>query len=170
MIEKGKRTKHKLALIHEKIANQRKDFLHKLSTQLVKNHDSIAVENLNITEMLQNHCLAQSIQDSGWGMFVDFCKYKADWYGKNVLQIGRFEPSTKMCNICGTINNDLTLDNREWTCCKCHTHHDRDENAALNIKNFALRNYLCKELTFKNRNELPTLVGVLTYEATNVKL
>ena len=94
-------------------------------------------------------------------------KYKAEWQGKNIIQIGRFEPSSKTCNVCGTITKDLTLKDRDWTCTKCNTVHDRDVNAAINIKNFALRNYnkLCKELTYKNQNELPTLVGVLTSEA-----
>lgn len=162
---KGKRTKYKLAKLHEKVANQRKDFLHKVSTQLVKNHDSISIENLNISGMTQNHRLALSVSDVGWSSFVEMLKYKAEWYGKNILQIGRFEPSSKTCNHCGQINKELTLKDREWTCNGCGTLLNRDVNAAINIKNFALRNYLSTEHTLKNRNELPTLVGVLTYEA-----
>jgi putative transposase len=162
---KGKRTKYKLVILHEKATNQRKDFLNKLSTQLIKNHDTIAIENLNIKGMLQNHKLAGSISDAGWGMFVDMLKYKAEWYGKNIIQIGRFEPSSKTCNVCGNINEELTLKDRVWTCNNCNTIHDRDINAAINIKNFALRNYLSGEHRHENQNELPTLVGVLTSEA-----
>jgi putative transposase len=92
-------------------------------------------------------------------------EYKADWYGKNILRIGRFAPSSKCCNICGTINKELTLKDREWTCPKCNSVLDRDVNASINIKSFALKNNLSKELTLKNRNELPRLRGVLTSEA-----
>ena len=115
--------------------------------------------------MLQNHCLAQSIQDAGWSMFVEQCKYKADWYGKNILQIPTFEPSTKMCSVCGYINNDLTLNDRDWACPCCGKHHDRDENAAKVIKSY------CLNSIFKNKTaagyvveksvELPTLVGAV---------
>jgi len=162
---KGKRTKHRLALIHEKVVNKRKDFLHKTSTELIKNHDTVCIEDLCINGMLKNHNLAQSISDVSWSMFVDMLKYKADWYGKNILQIGRFEPSSKLCNVCGTIKHDLTLEDRIWTCKSCNTKLDRDVNASINIKFFALKKYLSTGLTLKNQNELPTLVGVLTSEA-----
>jgi len=162
---KGKRTKQKLAIIHEKVTNQRKDFLNKVSTELINNHDSIAIEDLNISGMVKNHKLAQSISDVGWGMFVSMLEYKAEWAGKNILRIGRFDPSSKTCNHCGTINKELTLKDREWTCCCCGSILNRDVNAAINIKNFALKNNLSVERRLKNRNELPTLVGVLTYEA-----
>lgn len=162
---KGKRTKHRLAVLHEKVANQRKDFLHKVSSELIKNHDSIAIENLQVDNMLKNHKLAQSIADAGWGVFVDFLKYKAEWYGVNILEIGTFEPSSKTCSCCGSINKELTLQDREWTCKSCGTLLNRDVNAAINIKNFALKNHLSVERRLKNRNELPTLVGVLTSEA-----
>ena len=109
--------------------------------------------------------LNKSINDVGWGMFVDMLKYKAEWYGKNIIQIGRFEPSSKTCNVCGTINKELELSDRVWTCDNCNTIHDRDINAAINIKNFALRNYLCTERIQENHSELPTLAGVMTYEA-----
>lgn len=161
---KGKRTRHRLAILHEKVSNQRKDFLHKVSSELIKNHDSIAIENLQVSNMLKNHRLAQSIQDAGWGMFVDFLKYKAQWYGINILEIGTFEPSSKTCSNCGSINKTLTLQDREWTC-SCGSVLNRDVNAAINIKTFALKNHLSAEHRLKNRNELPTLVGVLTSEA-----
>ena len=115
--------------------------------------------------MSNNHYLAGSISDVGWGMFVDMLKYKARWYGNNILQIGRFEPSSKTCSCCGYINKDLTLSNREWICFNCGVLHDRDINAAINIKNFALKNYLSVEYRLKNWNELPALAGVLTSEA-----
>jgi putative transposase len=162
---KGKRTKHRLNILYEYVTNQRKDYLNKISTQLIKSHDSVAIENLNIKGMLQNHNLSQSISDVGWGMFVDMLKYKSEWYGKNILQIGRFEPSSKTCHICGNINKELELKDREWICNGCGTVHDRDFNAAINIKNFALRNYLSVEHRQENHDELPTLVGVMTHEA-----
>lgn len=160
---KGKKTKYKLAKLHEKVANQRKDFLHKTSSKLIKNHDSLAIEDLSVSNMLKNHKLAQSISDVSWSTFVSMLEYKAEWYGVNLLKIGRFEPSSKTCSNCGIINKKLTLSDREWTCIKCNTHHDRDINAAINIKNFSLRNYVSGTDT-ENHDELPTLVGVMTHE------
>lgn len=162
--KKGKRTKLKLQKLHEKVANRRKDFLHKVSTDLVKNHDTIAIETLKVKNMIKNHNLAQAISDVSWGTFVTMLEYKAKWYGTNIIRIGTFEPSSKTCFTCGNINKELKLSDREWHCIKCNTTHDRDVNASLNIKNFALRNW-CTEDTLKNRNELPTLLGVMTYEA-----
>lgn len=161
---KGKRTKQKLAILHEKVANQRKDFLHKTSSVLIKNHDSFCIEDLNINGMLKNHKLAQSISDAGWSMFVTMLEYKAEWYGKNILKIGRFEPSSKLHANCGHINKDLTLKDREWTCPKCGEIVSRDLNAAINIKSFALKNIL-SGTDRKNQGKLPTLVGALTLEA-----
>jgi len=91
-------------------------------------------------------------------------EYKSEWYGTNILKIGRFEPSSKICSNCGNINKELTLKDREWTCFTCHSHHDRDINAAINIKSFALKNNL-SGTDRKNHDELPTLVGVMTHEA-----
>ena len=162
--KKGKRTKQKLAVLHEKVANQRKDFLHKVSSELINNHDSIAIETLQVSNMLKNHTLAQAIQDAGWGMFVTMLEYKAKWQGKNIMKIGTFEPSSKTCSCCGHINKELTLKDREWTCKGCGTLLNRDVNAAINIKNFALRNYL-SGTDRKNQGKLPTLVGALTLEA-----
>lgn len=161
---KGKRTRKKLAKLHEKVANQRLDFLHKVSTKLIRDNQTIALETLNIKGMVKNHNLAQSIADVSWGMFTQMLEYKAEWYGTNIIRIGTFEPSSKTCSCCGYINKELKLSDREWKCNGCGVVHDRDINAALNIKNFALRNYVSGTDT-KNRNELPTLVGVLTYEA-----
>lgn len=154
--KKGKRTKLKLQKLHEKVANRRKDFLHKVSTDLVKNHDTIAIETLKVKNMIKNHNLAQAISDVSWGTFVTMLEYKAKWYGTNIIRIGTFEPSSKCCSACGNINKELKLSDREWTCKKCNTIHDRDVSASLNIKNFALRNW-CTEGTLKNRKELPTI-------------
>jgi len=129
-----------IALLHEHIKNQRQDYLHKISLFLVKNYDTICMENLGVSNMVKNHNLARSISDMGWRELRTMVEYKCDWYGKNQSIIGRFDPSSKTCSNCGYINKELTLNDREWTCVKCNTKHDRDENAAKNIKNFGLRN------------------------------
>ena len=129
-----------VALLHEHIKNQRQDYLHKISLFLVKNYDTICMENLNVSGMVKNHNLARAISDMGWRELRTMVEYKCDWYGKNQSIIGRFDPSSKTCSNCGYINKELTLNDREWTCVKCNTKHDRDENAAKNIKNFGLRN------------------------------
>lgn len=153
---KGKRTKNKLVRLYEKIASQRKDFLHKKSFKLVSENQTIAIEDLNIKGMLKNRCLSKSISDVGWSMFTTMLEYKCRWYGVNLLKIGRFEPSSKTCSICGNVNKKLTLEDRSWICVNCNTQHDRDINAAINIKNFALKNYVSGADT-KTQNELPTL-------------
>jgi len=162
---KGKRTKKKLAKLHENVVNKRKDFLHKLSSKLISENQTIALETLAVKNMVKNHNLAQSINDVSWSTFVTMLEYKADWYGKNILRIGRFAPSSKTCSCCGHINKELTLKDREWTCKGCNSVLDRDVNAAINIKNFALKNNLSVEHTLKNQGKLPTLVGALTLEA-----
>lgn len=162
---KGKRTKYRLVRLHEIVTNQRKDFLHKASTRLIRENQTICIEDLNIPGMLKNHNLAKSISDCSWGMFVDMLEYKAEWYGKNIIKIGRFEPSSKTCCECGYINHDLTLKDREWTCPSCGTVLDRDICAAINIQSFALNKHLSAEHRLKNQGELPTMVGALTPEA-----
>jgi len=160
---KGKRTKQKLARLHEKITNKRNDFLHKVTKKLIDENQAIALETLNVDGMMKNHKLAQAIQDVSWGKFNEFLTYKAEWYGVNILRIGQFEPSSKMCH-CGVVNKDLKLSDRKWTCKSCGSVNDRDLLAAQNIKKFALRNHVSRMET-KNQNELPTLVGVMTSEA-----
>lgn len=129
----------KVARQHEKISNMRKDFLHKLTYQLTHENQvsTICVEDLAVNNMIKNHKLARSISDVSWSNFRTLLEYKCDLYGKNLLVIGRFEPSSKMCT-CGYINKELTLADRKWICPNCHTYHDRDILAANNIKKFAL--------------------------------
>ena len=133
----------RLARQHEKVTNQRNDFLHKTSTAITKQYDTVCVENLNISGMMKNpggepHKLACAIADVSWGSFVSMLEYKCEWQGKNLVRIGRFEPSSKLCT-CGTINRDLTLRDRVWTCGSCGTTHDRDILAANNIVRFAFQ-------------------------------
>lgn len=134
------KAKQRLAVLHDKITNQRNDFQNKLSFRLVSENQAIALETLNIKGMIKNHHLAQAISDSAWSSFVIKLEYKAEWFGKTILRIGQFEPSSKVCNVCGYHKSDLTLKDREWTCPDCKTKHDRDINAAINIKKFALIN------------------------------
>ncbi|MDW7732222.1 MAG: IS200/IS605 family element RNA-guided endonuclease TnpB [Methanolobus sp.] len=135
-----KKQKLVVAKLHEKVVNQRNDFQHKLSNRLVNENQVIILEDLNIKAMVKNHCLAQAISDVAWGNFITKLKYKAEWYGKTIQQIGRFVPSSKLCSICGYKNTDLTLNDRSWECLSCHTKHDRDINAAISILNIALKN------------------------------
>jgi len=129
-----------LAKLHEHVSNQRKDFLHKVSHQLTSENQAatIAMEDLHVAGMIKNHNLAQAIADSAWSTFDQFVHYKCEWRGKNHLHIGRFEPSSKLCSVCGYINTGLTLKDREWMCPQCNTTHDRDVNAAVNIQKFAV--------------------------------
>lgn len=142
--KKGSRNRKKqkmvVAKLHEKVTNQRNDFQHKISNRLVSESQVIVLEDLNIKGMVKNHCLAQAISDVAWGNFIVKLKYKAEWYGKTIKQIGRFVPSSKLCNVCGYKNTNLTLNDRKWECPSCHTQHDRDINAAINILNIALNN------------------------------
>ena len=115
---KGKRTKKKLVKLHEDVVNKRKDFLHKVSTKLIRENQTICLETLAVKNMVKNHNLAQAISDVSWSSFVNMLEYKAEWYGKNILRIGQFAPSSKTCS-CGVINKDLKLSDREWTCKSC---------------------------------------------------
>lgn len=134
------KARRQLAKRHEHVANQRKNFLHQLSHRLTNENQvtSIATEDLHIRGMIKNHRLAQAIADSAWGMFDAFLTYKCVWRGKHHLHIGRFEPSSKTCSCCGAIYTGLTLKVRQWTCAACGVTHDRDVNAARNIRNFAV--------------------------------
>lgn len=132
-----KKAYYRLALAHERVTNRRNDFLHKLSYRLVNDSqvDLICVEGLAVKNMVQNHKLAQSISDAAWGTFFSFLKYKSEWYGKNYVAIGTFDKSTSECSECHhQLESAIPLMVREWTCPKCNAHHDRDENAAVVIK------------------------------------
>lgn len=129
----------KLAIAHEKLCNKRKDNLHKLTTKLVKENDIICIENLNVKGMTKNHHLAKAIQDASFGTLVRMLKYKAAWHNRKIIEVCRFYPSSKLCSNCGHRMNYMGLEVREWTCPVCNEHHDRDINAAINIKNEGLR-------------------------------
>ena len=129
----------KLFRIHEKIRNQRLDFLHKLSTRLINENQVICLEDLQVKNMVKNHKLAKSISDVSWSKFVELLKYKSDWYGRELVQIDKFFPSSKTCSSCGNIKKDLTLKDREYQCDSCGVKIDRDYNASLNILSEGLR-------------------------------
>lgn len=140
--KKGKnrfKQQKKVFRLHEKIRNQRLDFLHKLSTKLINENQVICLEDLQVKNMVKNHCLAKSISDVSWSKFVELLKYKSDWYGRTLVQIDKFFPSSKTCSCCGNIKKDLTLKDREYNCSSCGLVIDRDYNAALNILKEGLR-------------------------------
>lgn len=127
------KARRKVARQYAHVADARRDFLHKESTRIVRTYDVIVVEDLAVKNMVRNHSLAKSISDSGWGEFRSLLAYKADWYGKRLVVIDRFTPTSKVCSECGHLLASLSLGTRHWTCPDCGTLHDRDINAAKNI-------------------------------------
>ena len=122
-----------VAKAHEKVKNQRNDFLHKVANQYIAQYGLIFIEDLNIKGMVKNHHLSKSIADSSWSKFFELLSYKAEEAGREVIKIPRFEPSSKTCSECGAINQELKLNDRQWVCQSCGVLHDRDYNAAKNI-------------------------------------
>jgi len=128
----------KVARLHEKITNTRSDFLHKLSTKLIRENQTIALENLKVENMIRNHKLSKSIADASWSQFATMLKYKAEWYGRSIKTVDTYFPSSKICSCCGFKNEEMGLHTREWTCNNCGESHDRDVNAAINILQHAV--------------------------------
>jgi putative transposase len=135
--QKGSNNRHKarlqVAICHAQITDARKDFLHKLTTQLVRENQTIVVEDLAIKNMVKNHKLALAISDASWGELIRQLTYKCEWYGRELIKIDRWFPSSKRCGNCGHIVDKLPLNIREWECPKCGMNHDRDINASKNI-------------------------------------
>jgi putative transposase len=135
--QKGSRNRYKarskLARLHAKVADRRRDYIAKLSTRLVRENQVIVVEDLNVAGMVRNHCLARVISDAAWRMLLTFLAYKCAWYGRSLIKVDRFYPSSKTCSACGHVVERLPLDVRKWACPACQAEHDRDKNAARNI-------------------------------------
>jgi putative transposase len=127
------KAKLRVARAHAKVTDARRDFLHKTSTDLVRRFDVIAVEDLNVSGRVRNRCLAKAIETSGWAEFRSLLDYKATWYGRTIVTVDRWYPSSKTCSTCGHLLATLSLGTRHWTCPACGTRHDRDINAAKNI-------------------------------------
>lgn len=157
--KKGKGSKNKekcrikLAKYHEKLNNIKTNYLHEISNILINENQVICMEDLNVSGMMKNHNLAKSIQELSLNQFTSMLKYKSNWYGRDLIQIDRYYPSSKLCNCCNYKNNNLTLKDRNWICLNCSTKHDRDINASINILNEGLRIY---------NNKIPIRNGELT--------
>jgi len=153
--QKGSKNRSKAKLrvagIHAQIADRRQDFLHKLTTRLIHENQVLCVESLSVKNMLKNHHLAKAIVDVGWGELIRQLQYKAAWYGRSVVAIDKWYPSSKRCYDCGHVLEFLSLETRFWTCPECSVEHDRDINAALNIKAAGLAVFACGEMVRPGR-------------------
>lgn len=152
----------KLARLNEKINNKKQNYLHEVSNSLLNENQVIAMENLNVSDLMKNHKLARSIQELSLGEFKRMLLYKSDWQGKTIVEIDRWFPSSKLCNDCGYKNNNLKLKDREWVCKSCGVVHDRDYNAALNIRDEGLR-------LFNEEKEQQSILGLSKPELTLVE-
>ncbi len=132
------KVRQKVARLHAKIADSRLDNLHKLSRKLINENQVVCVESLAVKNMIRNPKLAKHIADASWGEFIRQLKYKAEWAGRTLAEIERFFPSSKRCSSCGFVRESMPLNIRDWACPECNTHHDRDINAAKNIKTVGL--------------------------------
>jgi putative transposase len=154
--------KLKVAKIYKKITNSRLDNLHKVSTELIKKYDLIVLEDLNIKGMIKNHKLSKHISDASWSKFIELLSYKSEWNDKKIVKIDRFFPSSKTCNCCGYINQNINLDMREWTCPSCHTKLDRDINASKNILKEGYKIISSGTDDYRRGDEIrPTSVGTI---------
>ena len=154
---KGSNNRNKKRIVvakkFEKVSNQRNDFLQKLSTRIIRENQTVVLEDLNVKGMMGNHKLAGAIGDCSWSSFVKQLQYKADWYGREIIFVNRFFPSSKTCFDCGWINKNLTLKDRSWTCDACGVAHQRDLNAAKNIKKQGLNLKNMSGLGIKSDNK-----------------
>ena len=159
----------KVAKIYKKITNSRIDRLHKISTDLIKKYDIIFLEDLNIKGMIKNHKLSKHISDASWGCFIELLVYKAEWNNKNVIKVNRYFPSSKTCNNCGYINQNLNLNIRNWKCHKCGVEHDRDINASINILKEGYKILSSGTDDYRRRDKIsPLLNGTIDETSKNI--
>jgi putative transposase len=153
-----KRLQKRLNKKIERETNRRNDLLHKVSSEITNRYDTLVVEDLNVRGMMRNHKLARSIGETGWSSLVNMLEYKCLWKGKNLLRVDRWFASSKFCSACGEKYSELRLNEREWTCLACGTIHDRDVNAAVNIKNWPVERR-CQDVESGSVDERPVRTG-----------
>ena len=170
--QKGSKNKekcrNKLAKFNEKLNNQKENYLHKVSNKLLNENQVIVMEDLNVKGLLKNHNLARSIQELSLNRFKNILVCKSSWYGRDLIQIDRWFPSSKLCNVCGYKKVDLTLKDRTWICPECGTNHDRDLNAAINIRNEGIRILSITE-TKVNDLRIKNKIGLSSPELTSME-
>ncbi|MFC9474746.1 RNA-guided endonuclease InsQ/TnpB family protein [Nocardia sp. NPDC056952] len=145
------KARRKVARVHARIADRRRDYLHKITTRLVRENQTLVIEDLTVRNMIRNHSLARAISDASWSEFRSMLEYKADWYGRKVVAIDRWYPSSKLCSSCGVLRNKMPLEVREWVC-SCGVRHDRDVNAAKNLLAAGLAVTVCGDGVRPQRN------------------